>query len=527
MLNVMTTTRPKKTRTLCAATATAFLLSTFAAGAIGIAKPDESDIFFAARHVPKIVIEITGKDLNDLRANNRAYVRCTVREDDKRVYDFVGVHLKGAAGSFRGLDDRPALSLNFDKFRKNQVFHGMDKIHLNNSVQDGTYLNEAICRSIFNDAGIAAGRGSHAIVILNGRNLGLYTLTEGFDHTFVKRHYKNPDGILYDGGFCQDLDGQKKVISNTPHLGQPELKALWQAAHEPDVKKRFEKISTLVDIDHFLKFIALELMTAHWDGYCQNRNNYRIYTDTVAKKTYLMPSGMDQMFGDPNFNLFGGVGGTVANQLLNTPEGKTRYRQVVGSLYTNVFRPEILGERIDEMAEKLAPHGDFRGHAAGLKQRITARANVIANQLGVPPPAALKFDNNQARISNGWEPKIVSGTATHAKRSIEGRGVLYVRVEGEANVSWRKNVLLAPGNYFFEGRVRTANVKGTDDLSTAAGLRVSGQKRALKIDGSKDWQPFRYEISVGGMQEVSLVCELISSTGEAWFDLESLKLIRR
>lgn len=527
MLNGTTNRRLIK-RGAAMAAAAAFLISTVGTGAAEPSKPDATDLFFASKHIPKITIEITGKDLDNLRANNRTYVRCTLREDDKRVYDFVGVHLKGAAGSFRGLDDRPALSLNFDKFRKNQSFHGMDKIHLNNSVQDGTYLNEAISRGLFNDAGVAVGRGSHAIVILNGRNLGLYTLIEGFDHTFVKRHYKNPDGILYDGGFCQDLDGQKKVISNTPNPGQPELKALWQAAHEPDVKKRYEKMSTLLEIDHFLKFIALELMTSHWDGYCHNRNNYRMYTDTVAKKTYFMPSGMDQMFGDPNFNLFGGVGGVVANQLLNTPEGKLRYRQVVGNLYTNVFRPEIIGARIDEMAEKLQPHGDFRGHADGFKQRITARANVIANQLGVPPPSTLKFDGNQARVVTGWEPKLNEGNGVSAKRSIEGRGVLYLRADGQVNISWRKNILLAPGNYFFEGRVRTANVKGTDDPSTAAGLRISGQKRALKIDGTKDWQPFKYEIpAFGGLQEMTLVCELVGSAGEAWFDLESLKLIRR
>src|SRR5206468_10536809 len=97
-----------------------------------------SDEFFASPQISELKIEITGTNLSALQQRNREYVRATVREGDT-VYKDVAVHLKGAAGSFRGLDDPqqgPALTLNFDKFHEHQKFHGLDKIHLNNSVQD-------------------------------------------------------------------------------------------------------------------------------------------------------------------------------------------------------------------------------------------------------------------------------------------------------------------------------------------------------------------------------------------------------
>ena len=71
-----------------------------------------------------------------------------VIEEGGKTYENVGIHLKGAAGSFRGIDDRPALTLNFDKFQKGQDYHDLDKIHLNNSVQDPSYLNELICSEL-------------------------------------------------------------------------------------------------------------------------------------------------------------------------------------------------------------------------------------------------------------------------------------------------------------------------------------------------------------------------------------------
>src|SRR5205085_6146121 len=115
-----------------------------------------SQQFFTNSPIPAIQVEIAGTNLVTLRNNNRAYVRGTVKEGET-IYRDVAIHLKGAAGSFRGLDDPnsgPALTLNFDKFNDRQKFHGLDKIHLNNSVQDPSYMTEIICGELFRAAGV-------------------------------------------------------------------------------------------------------------------------------------------------------------------------------------------------------------------------------------------------------------------------------------------------------------------------------------------------------------------------------------
>src|SRR5262245_52259037 len=75
-------------------------------------KTNAADQFFRDGLIPHVKIQITGTNLTALQRENRKYVRCTVREGEK-TYEDVAIHLKGAAGSFRGLDDRPALTLNF------------------------------------------------------------------------------------------------------------------------------------------------------------------------------------------------------------------------------------------------------------------------------------------------------------------------------------------------------------------------------------------------------------------------------
>src|SRR4051794_20167680 len=85
-----------------------------AARASAATPADASDRFFAGA-IRRFEITLEEADLKSLRQKERQYVRATVADGEK-THKGVGLHLKGAAGSFRGLDDKPALTLNFDKF---------------------------------------------------------------------------------------------------------------------------------------------------------------------------------------------------------------------------------------------------------------------------------------------------------------------------------------------------------------------------------------------------------------------------
>src|SRR5262249_15784799 len=129
----------------------------------------ESDEFFKSGKVLQLVLDLGPKELDSLRREPRKYVKATLKEGDKIVYRDVGVHLKGAAGSFRGIDDKPNVTVNMDKFGGTPRFHGMDKFHLTNSLQDASYLNELICGELFRAAGVPASRVAHTMVTINGK----------------------------------------------------------------------------------------------------------------------------------------------------------------------------------------------------------------------------------------------------------------------------------------------------------------------------------------------------------------------
>src|SRR4051812_31300827 len=78
-------------------------------------QPAERARFFKGDKVYDLVIELDKANLDSLRREPRKYAKATLKEGDKVVGTDVGIHLKGAAGSFRGIDEKPGLTLNMDK----------------------------------------------------------------------------------------------------------------------------------------------------------------------------------------------------------------------------------------------------------------------------------------------------------------------------------------------------------------------------------------------------------------------------
>lgn len=506
-------------------------------------KKDDSVAFFRDGVVPRLKILIPDTELQRLRQQPREYVRCTVIENDKTEYEHVGIHLKGAAGSFRGVDDRPALTLNFDKFAKDQEFHDLDKIHLNNSVQDPGYLNELISSELFLSAGIPAARTTHARVWLNGRDLGFYVLKEGFNKGFLKRHFEDPDGNLYEGAFVQDIDGKAKLQNGTGPIDRSDIKAVIEACREGDPAKRWQRLEQVVDIDKLLTFIAMEFMTCHWDGYCQNRNNYRFYFEPKTGKMQFFPHGMDQMFADPNFSVLNMPGGMVARTVLGNPEWRADYRDRLAELM-KLFVPENrLLERVDAhhqrlrpvLAEMGEPHAvQFDQRVKDLKNRLIARGKSLMQQNAVVESLPLRFNPKGFAVLTHWAPQVETADAKvemvegSAGKPNSGSLTITAGPSGRCVASWRMKVLLTAGKYRLEGRARTQGVKALmEGPGTGVGLRLSGSQRTNKLDGTANWTPLAHDFQIQNpIQEVVLVAEMRAAAGQAFFEASSLRLVR-
>jgi hypothetical protein len=449
----------------------------------------------------------------------------------------VALHLKGAAGSFRGVDDKPAFTVNFGRFADGQRFHGLQKIHLNNSVQDPSYLNEFLAGELFRAAGVPAPRVTWAFVELNGRKLGLYVVKEGFTKDFLSLYFQKNNGNLYDMEPGREVTERLQKDTGSGPDDWSDLRRLADACREPDVTKLWPRLQQTLDTERFISFMAMEVITCHWDGYALARNNFRVYHDNDTGKILFFPHGTDQLFGNAGAPWKPGFAGLVAQAVMKTPEGARRYRERFQFLLTNVFQADALTNRVMEVAAALRPAiaagntnlaREFAGQAAAVCDRLVQRALNLERQLNAPPARPLQFENGLARLA-GWRPQTGQGNARLEELKLDGLPVLHIRCDGGACVaSWRATVLLEPGRYRFTGRARCAGLDPqTGESGSGGGLRISGGKRTNKLAGDADWTRLDFEFSPpDGSSEVELVCELRANKGAIWFDAPSLRLER-
>ena len=112
-----------------------------------------------------------------------------------------------------------------------------------------------------------------------------------------------------------------------------------------------------------------------------------------------------------------------------------------------------------------------------------------------------------------------------------GKATLHIAALGNCTASWRAKVQLERGRYRFEGFARCARVMPTrdDQKGEGVGLRISGttRPRANKLMGDAPWRKLDFEFEISpALESVELVCELRATQGEAWFDTDSLVLVR-
>ena len=493
----------------------------------------------------------TLREMPSISGHSKPKGKAVVQEGG-RSYRDVAVQLKGTT-SFQSLDDSPSLTLDFNQFVTDQRFHGLDKISLNNSLQDPTRLHEKLARELFAAAGVPVPQANYAMVTLDGRPLGLYVLVEGFGRSFLKRHFQDARGKLYEAGRLQDIDEPLQLKSGSAPGGRSDLARLLRASRVPDPVQRFAALEAVVDLERLFSMVAVESMLCHSDSYSMNRNNYRIYHDPSTDRFVFLPHGMDRILGTHRSSLDLSIVppamGVVVRAVLSTKEGRRRYVARAGILFTNLFDAERLGARVDEIDAAIVDvkrrfpgaresWGDGYSHpatdASNLRYRIQKRAEELKLQFAQLPnllaiSSVPEFDSlGVARLTDWrirWNLKQPPAELSLAIR--DGRPLMRIRSAGEVvNTTLYCRVNLPLDHYHLSGQC--ASVSPPDLQIPLTSLRYSVEKfQALNLELGTRGADYRFQVDPTlNFEEVEFICEISASTNTVWLDPGSLVLRR-
>ncbi|MEI6297903.1 MAG: CotH kinase family protein, partial [bacterium] len=218
-----------------------------------------------------------------------------VSEGD-RSWTNVGVRLQGRS-TRRPPGHHPSLTLKFNQSGAGEEFHGMTKFHLRNAAYNPTYLNEYMGYGVFRRAGLPAPRVEFALITVNGVSPELYVLVEGISKTFLEREFGSREGNLYEGENA-DVDGPLHQGNRDRQTGGQDLAPLLAALRNPALTNGLEELRKVLNVDEFARFMAVEILVGHRDGYCLQTNNYRLYHDPADDRFAFLPHGLDAILAN-------------------------------------------------------------------------------------------------------------------------------------------------------------------------------------------------------------------------------------
>lgn len=148
---------------------------------------------------------------------NEEYVSCDVTIDGQTVSN-VGLRAKGNTSLSQVAaygNDRYSFKVEFDHYQDGGNYQGLDKLVLNNLIQDNTYMKDYLTYQMMARFGVDAPLCSYVFVTVNGEDWGLYLGVEAVEESFQERNYGNGSGQLYkpesmsgNGGGAPGAGGQ-------------------------------------------------------------------------------------------------------------------------------------------------------------------------------------------------------------------------------------------------------------------------------------------------------------------------------
>lgn len=327
-------------------------------------------------------------------------------------------------------NNRYSFKVEFDHYDSSKTYYGLDKLNLNNLIQDNTMMKDYLVYRLMGDFGVAAPLCSYVYLTVNGEDWGLYLAVEGVEEAFLRRNYGSSYGELYKpdsmngggGGRASNDDVKLQYVDNDPDSYSSIFNNAKTDVSQADQERLIASLKQLsqgadleeiLDTDAVLRYFVVHNFVCNFDSYTGSMvHNYYLYEEDGVLS--MIPWDYNLAFGSFQEQM-------SATELVNFPidtpvssgdlesrpmvawifqdESYTRlYHQYFSQFLTDFVDSGVLEERIDATAALLDPYvqldptkfctyGEFQTAADTLKEFCSLRAQSVSGQLAGTIPA--------------------------------------------------------------------------------------------------------------------------------------------
>ena len=262
-------------------------------------EPEDGAWLFDGTIVHDVSLTIGDNAWNSLLVAPREYALATFEIGGKESI-VVSIRAKGNT-SFRTIDDKPSLVIDFNRQVEDQELDGLSSVYMQNMTYDPSMMHEHHAYMFFREVGVPASRTAYANLTVNGENYGLYLFLEKQNRVYRKRWWTDPDGSMFESGSFNwpcDLNRDCNCfeIDELAEGGEQALMDLCASVNTVD-ESWLEAARERLDWERFLNAMSAEMVISHYDNYGWNKNNFRIYHDPTDDVWGFTPWSTDLSFG--------------------------------------------------------------------------------------------------------------------------------------------------------------------------------------------------------------------------------------
>ena len=377
-------------------------------------------------------------------AASEEYIECDIALNGESVSS-AGIRCKGNSSLSMTQDKRYSFKINFGEYVKKQTFHGLDKMALNNTQSDNTFIKEYLSYYLLRKAGVKTPLFAMAEIYVNGEYWGLYLAVECIDDAFIERNFSTDGGFLYKpdgtasdsatppdmpagdfsdftppdgngGGFDGGFGGSAQSAAALGYLGD-DISLYddifdYSKTNNPSDADKARLIASLkalsegeldsaLDVDDAVSWLAANALLVNDDGYLGSMlHNYYLYEQNG--KLTILPWDYNLAFG----GFAGGSATSAVNDPIDTPVSSDRplvtallsnedcleqYHNILYELATFLTDGSMdtliteLADMIDESVQndptKECTYGDYLTAIETLRSFCTLRGESILGQL--------------------------------------------------------------------------------------------------------------------------------------------------
>lgn len=259
------------------------------------------------------------------------------------------------------------------KFMEPNTFSDAHVIHLNAEYRDPSLFRNKLSLDFFQDLGVLSPESHHVNLIRNGSLKGVYLQLESVDEIFLKKRGLPLGPIFYAVGNGANFSLYKKG-KRKKSLTSGYTKAFGNESDDKYLIELVKQVNNtpltdfpriifkLIDIEKYARWLAGAVCTMNNDGFT---HNYALYRNSKTGLFELIPWDYDATWGR---KVSGGImevdyvpiGGKKTNHLsfllLQVPEFRTLYRNILEEILETKFTVPYLTNKITSLHQTLRPH---------------------------------------------------------------------------------------------------------------------------------------------------------------------------